>query len=333
MGSLGRMLSEYISQRQGLRLVGAVDEDPSLIGRRLGELCRLPPNSSEAKITVMGSLREVVAAVQVDAALLATTSKMELIAPQVMEAIARGVHTVSTCEELVYPWRTAPGPASMIDEAAHKRGVCVLATGVNPGFMMDTLPIALSAVCQRVDSVKVYRIQDASIRRLPFREKIGAGLAPAEFEARKKDGTLRHVGLTESMHMIASRMGWELDRTEETLSPVIAERRIVTGTATIAPGNAAGVQQIGRAFTGNVERITLTFRAAIGEPDPHDTVEIAGEPNLVSTIAGGVNGDVATCALALNAVLRVASTPPGLRTMTDIPPVSYFAAKRQEASR
>lgn len=332
MGPLGRMMSEYVTQRPDLRLIGAVDRDPSLVGRGLGELCRFPANAAEAKIRVKGSLREVVRTAQADAALLTTTSDLERIVPQIMDVMACGLHTVTTCEELVYPWLTAPGLAAEIDGAAKKRGVCVIATGVNPGFMMDTLPIVLSAVCQRVDAVKVYRVQDASIRRLPFQKKIGAGLAPAEFEAREKEGTLRHVGLTESMHMIASRFGWKLDRTEEILTPVIAEHRVPSEPMIIEPGMAAGVQQIGMGYTGNVERITLTFRASIGEPDPHDTVEIVGEPNLVSRIAGGVNGDVATCAVAINAVFRVSGAAPGLKTMVDIPPVSYFASPRREVS-
>jgi 4-hydroxy-tetrahydrodipicolinate reductase len=326
------MLSAYISQRPGLRLVGAVDKDPSLVGRGLGELCRLPTNAAEAKIRVTSSLLDALEAEKADAALLTTTSDLELIAPQIMDVIACGLHTVTTCEELVYPWRTAPRLAAEIDGAAKKRSVCVLATGVNPGFMMDTLPVALSALCQRVDAVKVYRIQDASIRRLPFQKKIGAGLTPSEFAAREREGTVRHVGLTESMHMIASRLGWELDRTEEVLTPVIAEHRIESESMIVEPGMAAGVQQIGRGFSERAERITLIFRASIGEPYPHDTVEIFGEPNLVSRIEGGVNGDVATCAVALNAVLRVAGAAPGLKTMVDIPPVSYFASPRQEVA-
>jgi hypothetical protein len=330
MGPLGRMLIACMTRRPNLRLVGAVDKDPVLIGRSLGELCRLPQEAAESGIRVKGSLHDAVGGERPVAALLATTSDLARIAPQIMELAAHGLHTVTTCEELVYPWRTDPELAAEIDSTAKRRGVCVLATGVNPGFMMDTLPITLSAVCQSVEAVKVYRVQDASTRRVPFQKKIGAGLSPAEFDARRKEGTLRHVGLTESMHMIASRMGWELERTEDVLAPVIAERRVVTETMVIDAGMAAGVQQIGRGFAGGRERITLTFKASIGEPEPHDTIEIIGEPTVMSRIEGGVNGDIATCAVALNAVSRIAETAPGLKTMVDIPPVSYFASSRRE---
>ena len=58
----------------------------------------------------------------------------------------------------------------------------MLSTGVNPGFVMDALPIMLTVACERIDSVKVKRIQDARTRRLPFQQKIGAGLSREQFQ-------------------------------------------------------------------------------------------------------------------------------------------------------
>jgi 4-hydroxy-tetrahydrodipicolinate reductase len=218
---------------------------------------------------------------------------------------------------------TAPELAARLDESARQKSVAILATGVNPGFMMDTLPVCLTAISQNVEAIKVSRIQDAANRRIPFQRKIGAGLDPLEFEKKKKDGTLRHVGLTESIHMIASRFGWKLDRTEDVITPVFADRTIISNTMTIKPGVVAGVQQIGRAFIGMKEKITLVFRASVGESHPEDTVEIFGEPHIISTVHGGVHGDVATCAVTLNAIPVLLKAEPGLKTMIDLPPVAF----------
>ena len=199
--------------------------------------------------------------------------------------------------------------------------------GARGRLLMDTLPIVLSGVCQRIDAVRVTRIQDASTRRVPFQRKIGAGLSLSEFEEKRKSGDLRHVGLTQSMHMIASRIGWKLDRVEDLITPVVADRRIDRGMTVIEAGAAAGVQQIGRGFVGSEEKITLTFRASIGETSPEDTVELVGLPHLVSTIPGGLHGDVATCAITLNAIDQLLRAGAGLRTMADLPPVSYFLSE------
>jgi hypothetical protein len=281
-----------------------------------------------SELEISASLAEALEGSRPDIALLTTVSDIERIAPQLEEILAKGLPVVSTCEELVFPWQTAPGRARRIDELARQAGVAVLGTGVNPGFLMDALPVCLTAVCQRVEAVKVTRTQDASVRRVPFQRKIGAGLTLAEFEQKKQAGTLRHVGLTESVHLIAARMGWRVERTEELLSPIVAERAIGTGGVTVQAGAAAGVQQIGRGFVGGIERITLVFRASVGEPHPEDRVEITGEPNVVSSIAGGVHGDIATCAISLNALERVLRAEPGLRTMADIPVVTFSRAGR-----
>ncbi|MBA7546677.1 2,4-diaminopentanoate dehydrogenase [subsurface metagenome] len=248
-----------------------------------------------------------------EVALLATVSSLQKIVPQIEEIAKYGINIISTCEELAFPWDTQPEVARRLDEIAQKYGISILATGVNPGFLMDSLPIAMTGVCQEVRSIKVSRIQDASIRRIPFQKKIAAGLTLNEFEEKKKTGTLRHIGLTESIQMIASKMGWKLDKREEILTPIMAE----------SAGMVAGVQQIGKGYVNGEEKITLLFRAAIGEKNPRDTIEIKGSPEITSTIAGGINGDVATCAIILNAVKSVMAASPGLKTMIDIPPVSF----------
>jgi 4-hydroxy-tetrahydrodipicolinate reductase len=189
---------------------------------------------------------------------------------------------------------------------------------------MDLLPTVLSGLCQNVSKVEVWRIQDASVRRIPFQQKIGAGLTLDEFEAKKKAGTLRHVGLPESVDFIAERLGWKLDKNTESLEPVIAESQIDSGYKSIAQGMARGVHQVGRGFVGEQEVITLNFKAAVGEPESYDQVHIDGEPGIKSRIAGGVNGDIATCAITLNAVRSILQASPGLKTMGQIPPISFF---------
>ena len=170
----------------------------------------------------------------------------------------------------------------------------------------------------------VNRFQDAQFRRIPFQKKIGAGLTLDAFEAKKQIGTLRHVGLTESMQMIASRMGWELEKTEDILSPVIAGETITTDAMTIPKNNATGVRQIGKAYVNGEVKIELTFQAAVGEAESYDEIIIEGNPNIHSKIQGGVNGDIATGAITINAIPRVLEASAGLKTMMNISPVSFF---------
>ena len=321
LGPLGQKIAQFITQRESLEIIGAIDVSPEIIDRDLGEHCGL----DNMGIKIQSSIGECLRSARPDAAILTTVSTMEKITPQIEEIVSYGIPVVSTCEELSYPWNTSLSLSERIDKAAKTNQVAVLGTGVNPGFLMDSLPTFLTSVCQNVQRITVHRIQNAAFRRIPFQRKIGAGLTLEQFENKKKEGTLRHVGLTESVQLIASRMGWELSKVEDILVPVIAGREIITDTMRIPIGYAAGVQQIGKGYVGNEDKITLVFRASVGEPNPQDSIEIKGIPTIKSIIEGGVNGDVATCAITINALKQIIKTQPGLRTMADISMVSFFS--------
>jgi hypothetical protein len=320
IGPLGQKVVRYAVERGCFQIVEAVDPDPEKAGQDLGSLCGLDPLG----IVVRDNLKEAIEGRTADVALLTTVSSLVALESQVAELAEAKLNIVSTCEELFFPWKTNPEVAGRIDEVCRRNGVACVGTGVNPGYLMDLLPTFLTGLCQNVSKVEVWRVQDASVRRVPFQQKIGAGLTLDEFEAKRKAGTLRHVGLPESVDFIAARLGWKLDRKTESLEPVIADGPIDTGYKPISKGMACGVQQVGRGFVGDREVITLNFRAAVGEPESYDEIDIDGEPAIRSRIAGGVNGDVATCAITLNTARSILQANPGLRTMAEIPPIAFF---------
>lgn len=320
IGPIGQKMVRYAVGRGCFNIVGAVDPDPDKAGKDLGELCGINPLG----ITVGSNLDDAIKGETPEVAIVTTVSSVVAFESQIVELAKAKLHIVSTCEELFYPWNTQPELSSRIDEICRENGVVCLGTGVNPGYLMDFLPTVLTAPCQNVKKVEVWRVQDASVRRIPFQQKIGAGLSLEEFEAKRKSGTLGHVGLPESLNFIANRFGWKLDRNIETLEPVIAEKDISTGYKQITKGMACGVHQFGRGFIGDKEVIALNFKAAVGEPESYEQVRIDGEPAIQSKITGGVNGDIATCAITLNAVRSVLAARAGLKTMGDIPPVAFF---------
>jgi len=317
LGPIGSRVTKFLAEKPWARIVAGIDIDPAKAGRDVGVLAGLKPVGARVSADATAVLRR-----KADVAVITTASSLVKLAPQVLACVATGKNVVTTCEELSYPWLTRPALARRIDRAARARGVAVLATGVNPGFLMDFLPLALTGVCREVRHVTVERIQDAQFRRLPFQQKIGAGLSLREFARKKRGGTLRHVGLTESMHMLAAAFGWKLDRTEDLITPIVAIKRTVTGAMTVSRGHAAGVAQTGRGWIRDREVIRLVFRAAVGEPGPRDRIVIDADPPIHSTIRGGVNGDTATCAITVNAIPAILKAAPGLRTMLDIAPVT-----------
>jgi 4-hydroxy-tetrahydrodipicolinate reductase len=321
LGPLGIKTYQYIAEKQSMQTVAAVDINPDLRNKDLGEISDGNANGVliQQEIAAVKNLSEV------DAVVLTTSSSMKSIAPQLDHILDFGLPIVSTCEELTFPWKNDARLADQIDRKAKKKGVAIVSTGVNPGFMMDTLPSMLTGVCKKVDYIHVNRTQDASIRRLPFQQKIGAGLSLEDFEKKKQTGTLRHVGLTESMQFIAESVGWELDHTEDIISPVIAEADTQTSSMFIPAGHALGVRQIGRASYKGKEKIKLIFEAAVGTGKAFDEIKITGQPDINSRIEGGVHGDIATCSIVLNTIPKILTASPGLNTMRDIPIVSFIS--------
>ena len=322
IGPIGSIITRFISEKTKLKIIGAVDKDENKQGKDLGELAGM---DKALGVKVVKDLTHLTKDNQAEIAVLTTTSGLLDIKPQVLELVGRGMNVVSTCEELTYPWITNPKIASEIDEAAKRNNVTVLSTGVNPGFLMDFLPLTISSVCRQIRNIKVERIQNALQRRLPFQKKIGSGLTKAEFEKKVSAKEIRHVGLTESVHMIAARMGWELDETKDIIIPVVSNDIIRSEYFNINPGDIIGVQQTGLGIRNGVELIKLVFKASLGELSPRDRIIIDGIPSIDMTIGGGVNGDIATCAITVNAIPTVVRAKAGLRTMADIEPVSYFS--------
>jgi 4-hydroxy-tetrahydrodipicolinate reductase len=195
---------------------------------------------------------------------------------------------------------------------------------VNPGFTMDALPITLTGVCERVEAIRVDRIQDARVRRLPFQQKIGAGLTREQFMRKVEDGSVRHVGLAESVSMIADAMGWKVDRITDDIQPRIAVETVASEYLAVDPGYVCGIVQDGIGYSKGSPLITLHMEAYLGAPDSYDAVEITGSPALKMKIAGGVHGDIATASITVNSIPKVLEAPPGLHTMRDMPLPAFF---------
>jgi len=322
LGPLGVQVAKYITDKSDVKTVAAVDISPHLAGKSMNEV---DPVLSE-EVTINNSVGAAIEKLsqKPDVAIITTVSSLERLIPQIDEVAQFGIPIISTCEELSYPWQTQPELSEKLNSLCISKNIACLGTGVNPGFLMDYLPSVMSSVCKEIDHVTVERIQDATPRRVPFQKKIGAGLDLNAFNAKKQEGTLRHVGLSESVHLLANSIGVHIDQVTEELEPVIASEEIHTNAISISKGDARGVEQIAYGYQNGIQKIKMHFKAAIGEPRSFDKITIDGNPSFSSEIDGGVNGDVATCAIAINSIKSVLKAPAGLHTMADVAVPGYI---------
>jgi 4-hydroxy-tetrahydrodipicolinate reductase len=303
LGPIGLSIAGLALDR-GYTIVGAVDIDPDKVGRDLGTLLGRAPIG----VAVSADPRAALAAGP-QVVLHSTQSHIPEVLPQIIDCLEAGACVVSTCEELAFPWYRHPAAAHRIDHVAKTKGVAAVGVGVNPGYVMDVLPIALTAPCRSVRAIHVTRVVDAGQRRLPLQRKVGAGMTRDQFVQGVNEGRIGHVGLAESVAMIAEALGWQLDGISEEIEPVMDGPTV------------RGLHQVARGRKDDRSPITLDLTMAVGAADPRDTVIIDGDPSLTVTVPGGVHGDVATCAIAVNAIPRILEAPPGLTTAYRLPPL------------
>lgn len=311
IGPIGVQIVKLLLTKPWVKIVAAVDVDPNKVGRDLGEIIGLDRRLGVEVTAHLG--------VKADVVCHSTGSWLADVRGQLESLLNAGSHVVSTCEELAFPLDA--GILQSLQKAALESNVSLLGTGVNPGFVMDKLPLTLTAVCQDVKSVDIFRKVDAAKRREPLQRKVGAGMSAEQFAIAVKGGKIKHMGLRESLMLIGRGLGVEFDDvSDEVIKPMMADREIVTQYLTVRAGEVAGVHQtiFGK---GRID-VSLDIRMYVGADEPSDRVIIKGVPDVEMVIPGGVHGDLATAAMAVNCIPRLVAAPSGVITMDDIP-VSY----------
>jgi 4-hydroxy-tetrahydrodipicolinate reductase len=325
LGPVGATIARQIAARNGFQLVGGIDIDPAKADRDLGEVIGL---GRQIRIKVSLEPAKAIKSTRPHVVVLATGSTLKSVAPQIEQILKARVPIVSTTEELAYPTDRNRRLWKRLDDAARRAKVAVLGTGINPGFVMDVLPLVLTTPCERVDAIVVNRVMDARVRRLPFQQKIGAGLTPEQFKAQVADGSVRHVGFEQSIRMIADSVGWRLDRITEDITPKIADATVSSEFLAVDPGYVSGVVQDAVGYSKGKAVVRLHLEAYLGAPESSDSILIEGSPRLSVTVPGGIHGDTGTAAVIVNSIPRLLTAKPGLRTMRDLQTPSIHVDRR-----
>lgn len=313
LGPIGLSVAAAVQRDPGMNLAGLVDLDPTKVGKTLKQLHDPAAPGGPSVVRTLDELPSF------DLAIVGTTSYFADVAPLLRELIARKAHVVSSCEEMLWPWYRNPALADEIDVLAKESGVALLGTGVNPGFVLDSLPLVLSSMVLEVKSVRAVRRLDARKRRRPLQQKVGATMTVQHFNALKAEGKIGHKGMAESVAMVAAGLGVTIKpgSVEELLEPVVADRDIDSMLGTIRPGQVAGMHNVGKWSDGTLS-IELDLTMSCGVTDSGDHVYLDGPVPLELHIPGSTPGDSATVAALVNSARILPKATPGLRTMLDV---------------
>jgi 4-hydroxy-tetrahydrodipicolinate reductase len=321
MGQMGSGIARLVLDKQGLELVGACGHRAEHLGMDVGRAIGL---DRDLGIRISADLDSTIKTTRPHVAIQATCSRVADAAVEISTLVRHGIHVISIAEEMAFPACASPALADELNRLAVANKVSILGTGINPGFVLDLLVIALTGVCAEVESVTARRVNDLSPYGPTVLRSQGVGLWPKEFEQCVKDGSVvGHIGFPQSIHMIARALGWEIERIDESREPIVARLQRETPFVKIAPGHVAGCLHTAIAYRDEKPAITLIHPQQIHPQlegvETGDTIEICGIPNIRLAGSPEIPGGTATIALAVNMIPRVLNAPAGLHTMAELP--------------
>jgi len=321
LGAMGGGMARLVRERPGLVLVGAFDRRVEFQGRDLGEVAAF---GGRCGVCVCSDPLAELQKCKPDVTLLATGSYVKDVYADLKCILNAGSNCITIAEEMAYAWQSHPQEAHDLDALAHRRGITLLGTGVNPGFVLDALVVMLSGVCGRVDSIFASRVNDLS----PFGPTVmrtqGVGATPEAFAAGLENGTIvGHIGFRQSMDMMAAALGWMLDDIQEERQPIISRTQRIAPHVRVEPGQVAGCRHMARGLCSGKVVIELEHPQQVCPEAENmatgDMIRIQGDPSIEMHIHPEIPGGKATVNLAVNMIPAVAAARPGLLSMLELP--------------
>ncbi len=321
LGAMGSGMAKLMLEKSGLKIVAAIDGRPDYVGKDLGEILGV---EKKLGVRVTNKPEDVLKKEKVDIVVIATTSWLKDQIPDLRKILNAGINCISIAEEMSDAYAQNPKLAKELDTLAKKNGVTIIGTGVNPGFVLDQLIVALTAGNHNVERIEASRINDLSPYGPTVMNSQGVGTTPEQFKAGIADGSIvGHVGFPESIHMISDALGLGVDRIEQTREPIISKVRRETPYVKVEKGMVAGCSHIGIGYRGDKEVIKLIhpqqIHPELEKIETGDYINIFGKPEIHMSIKPEIAGGVATEGIAVNLIPLVVAATPGLKRMIDLP--------------
>lgn len=322
-GKMSHWIVPYLLDK-GVQIVGAVDVNPAIVGKDLGEAVGL---GRKLGITITDKPEELLARTEADIAVVTLFSLVSECFPHFALCLQNGLSVISTCEELTYAWTTDPYHANLLDKIAKDNGVSILGTGMEDVFWVNMVALA-AAGCHKIEKIEgavSYNVEDYG---LALARAHGVGLSAAEFEktlAHPKDVVPSYVW--NSNEALAEKLGLSILSVEQHAEPYFNDHDLESKTMgrVLKKGEVTGMAAV--VTTKTHQGITLITKC-IGKvygPEDGDMCDwkITGEPDLEYHVVKPKTVEH-TCATLVNRLPSLLEAPLGLVTLDRLPTLSYL---------
>ena len=328
VGKMSLYTMRYMLEK-GIEIVGAVDVNPEVIGKDIGEI--LGKEKLGVVVVSAEKAEEMMKTTKPDICIITTRSLIAELEEPYMLCAKLGINAISTCEEAFYPQNSNPTLIKKIDELAKANNCTVTGTGYQDIYW-GQLITSIAGSTQKIIKIKgssSYNVEDYGIA---LAEAHGAGLTLDEFD--KKVASVDRMSDEERQKLIdngeyapsymwnvngwlCSKLGLTVISQTQKCVPQTYKEDIYSSTLdmTIKAGDATGMSAV--VTTKTKEGITIESEC-IGKvyaPDEFDknvwTVE--GEPTTTITVEKPATVEL-TCATVVNRIPDVIKAQPGYIT-------------------
>lgn len=349
-GYTGMFALRAVLQRADMELVGMYVHTPDKKGLDAGEIAGQAPVGVIATDDL-----EAILALEADCLLFLAKDPM-LDDPAIPDTIPaghidtictflkRGINVVGTAPScMVYPDGVNRGVIGRLEAACREGGSAYVGIGIDPGFMNDFLPLALTGFTTGVKSILAQELLNYGTYNVPqMLRAAGFGLPPkSDPEAGRPAGTVNTWGA--AVKAIADKLGVALDEIRLVREQAVADWDFEIPAFKVEKGTVAAHSFKVEGIVGGKPRIVVQhitrlhddvaphwtrlksgtggFRIVI-DGSPSMTCEVAMAVGEAGAIAGGDPCDDAchaTAARAVNAVPVLCAAPPGVHSQFTLP--------------
>jgi hypothetical protein len=343
-GHVGKHALRAIAQHPALELVGLWVSSDAKAGKDAGTLCGIGPVGVTAT-------RDADALLALDADCVSYAASTDYRPTDAIDDMCRilasGTNVVtSSFVPLIYPWQVVPEFARQLEAACQQGRTSFYCSGIDPGFSPDALPIVLSSLSERIESVRAQEIFNYATYDQPetLFEVMGFGKPPGTPVPLLIPGALT-MAWGPSVRMVAEALGVELDDVRQWHEVAVAPETFEISCGRIEAGTVAGIHfEVSGIIRGQpaivVEHVTR-LRDDIAPHWPRGSgpgtyrVTIEGMPSMRCDLQIGfkspdhnIDGCVGTAMRLVNAIPAVCRAEPGVKSWLDLPLIAGRGALR-----